>query len=282
VTAEALESYVLAQVKTISDAGQSPHAQGPLPAAPGDLTRSDVLFHIKPATPTLMVAGTQVPVRLHAEGVPPAEARQLVAGLAGASLAASRVAADLTWVAADGSCIASSEIIASEVSTGSLQPVVDRMRAVVALKRLTAGQDSLRLRLLLQGERYEDPPRPDANACHSGTNLACVVDGLRLPHLAVVDLNGTGRIFTLFPQPGSTETTEAPVGRPYVLGGIYTKPPWGADHIVAVAAATPEPLRAIIRLDGELRPLALIEAIEKAAANGRIQVGIQAIFTCAT
>lgn len=281
VTVEALDSYVFAQVKNLADSAQSPHVLGPVPGGNGGLTRGDVLFTVKATPPPgagTGAAAARRSVRLALEGVAANDAAQIISKLPDVALASSRVDADLTWVAASGDCIESSERIASGVKADALQPVVDRVRALDALKRLTIARDSLKLRLLLPGENPTEPPRREANACHSGKNLSCLVDGLAHPNLVMLVISGTGVVDQLFP--GTKESGAVGTGRPYTVRGIYAKEPWGSDHIVAIAAASDAQLAAFSAVQGTSRPLAVIDAITNAAASGPVQIGFQGIFTC--
>jgi hypothetical protein len=158
------------------------------------------------------------------------------------------------------------------VEATGLQPVVDRVKALVTLQRLASGR-GLTLRLL----------RPDGTASDAVHKppliLTCEVTGLRGPYLVIFNITGNGTVQSLYPLSGDPK--QVPVGQPYLISGLNVSQPFGSDHIVAVAS--PEPLTAlqseIAKLDKTQNAAAAIAAVEQAAARPNVQVGFQGIFT---
>ena len=158
-------------------------------------------------------------------------------------------------------------MVAHDVDRGALPEVIGKWEAVRTIRTLSA-RASLRLRV-----------HPHDGAHPRGARIQVEIDQLRHPRLTLIGLSGNGVVHYLYPLP--SDPVEVPVGRPFRLE-LEVTPPFGADHVVAVSAASPlTALNSTLdALDG--RPAARRTAALLAEVAARAEgwsSGIQGLFT---
>lgn len=281
VTGSQLQSYVQAQVRLITDSGQHPAILWPTHDIRLGVGPNDVLFATRNTASPPPAAAPLDSVRLRIRNMTPAAAKSVAAALAGVTLIEDGTVADVVWDAANGDCIAKGARIAAAVAATELQPVVNRIKALPVLVRL-ASNKGLALRILLKGERLDQPASVASDAVQiQGTMLTCAVSGLRYPHLVVFNLTGNGTVQFLYPSARHNDPVQVPVDKPYLLPPNKVEPPYGSDHIVAVASAEPANvlIAELAKLNGSRRIELAVAALETFAARPNVQVGFQGIYT---
>ena len=175
---------------------------------------------------------------------------------------------DLLWDAAAREVVtARGDVAARDVDLEGLPSVAGKWEAVARIRALSATA-SLELRV-----------SPDDRAHRSGSRIDVEVGGHSHPWLTLVGLAGNGQVHFLYPLPADPPGVAA--GIPFRLP-LEATPPFGADPLVAVAAA--EPLHALnaelALLDGSLAVREAAEAIALAVASAiGWQSGIQGLYT---
>ena len=109
--------------------------------------------------------------------------------------------------------------------------------------------------------------------------IAVAIDGLEHPYLTVAALSGNGTVHYLYPLP--SDPAQVASDEPFRLE-LEVTPPFGADHVVAMSAATPlDALNAALaHLDGQLAAPRVAELMAGAAAEASgWRSGIQGLFT---
>ena len=136
--------------------------------------------------------------------------------------------ADLVWDAGRRQVVSEmGDVVAHDIGVGGLTGVVDKWEAVRAIRALSA-HASLRLRI------------DSGDGIHrEGDRIALRIDGRSHPRLTVFSLSGNGAVHYLYPQARFGDPAEIPVGTAFELNDIVVEEPFGADHVVAVSAATP-------------------------------------------
>jgi hypothetical protein len=273
ITWGALSRTVLRNVRTVADSMQHPELRPP------DRV-DDVLFTRSAAAPPApQVAAPSSAVRLRMLDLASVERDRIFADLQGATPAASANDADAVWDPGTHQLLSPlGDIVAYDISEQRLQAALDKLAAVAVVRRLAA-DGGLDTRLMLHGESIADPPSRDSDRTHvRGTLLAFAATGLRYANLILVNLGGDGTVQFLYPRAGDPSAVDT--SGPYVLDAFTVTPPFGADHIVAIASDRPltglaESLR---RLDGQ-RAARAFAALLAQLPPGTAQVGIQGIFT---
>ena len=175
---------------------------------------------------------------------------------------------DLIWDAASRHVVTGlGDVAAHDVGLAELPGVIGKHQAVRSVRALSA-RASLRMRVY-----------PHDGAHREGARIEVEVDRLPHPRLTLLGFSGNGVVHYLYPLP--SDPAAVPVGRPFRLA-LDVTPPFGADHVVAVSAASP-----LTALNSELealegRPAAHRAAellAEAAAAADEWWSGIQGLFT---
>ena len=201
----------------------APGAAGTLAGAPGTVDASGVSEDAAAAEPS---QGRAHRIRL---AVRPANAA--VAGQVRDALPHIRLVSDesespdLVWDTDRRQVVsAMGDVVAHDVSVSELAGVVEKSEAVRAIRTLSA-RASLRLRI-----------EPHDGVHREGSRIGLRVDGREHPRLTVFSLSGNGAVHYLYP--GPNDPTELPVGKAFELDDVVVTKPFGADHVVAVSAAT--------------------------------------------
>jgi hypothetical protein len=272
ITWGALSRTVLRNVRTVADAMQHPELR------PADRI-DDVLFVRNAPPPAPQAAAQPYTVRLRVLELEGADRDRLFADLQGATPAASANEADAIWDSGTHELLTTlGDIVAHDVTEARLQGALDKLVAVAVVRQLAANA-GLDTRLLLHGESIDDPPSRDSDRTHvRGTRLAFAAAGMRYPNLILVNLGGDGTVQFLYPRPGDPVAVN--ISRPYVLNDFTVTPPYGADHLVAIASEQPltELAATLRRLDGQRAARELAALLAQLPPAG-VQVGVQGIFT---
>ena len=188
--------------------------------------------------------------------------------LPGVQLVSIEESPDLIWDAEASQVITGlGDVAAHDVGLRDLPATVGKWRAMTTIRELSA-RASLRLRVF-----------PHDGTHRRGTRIEVEVTGLRHPRLTLIGLSGNGVVHYLFPRPGDPERVTPQ--RPFRLPLVVTKP-FGADHVVALSAATPlDRLNASLhRLDGQPAARQVAGLLAAAAAEtDDWWSGVQGLFT---
>ncbi len=213
-------------------------------------------------------------------GLAPSAAKRLARSLAGVRLVSSdgrrplpveneTDTADLIWDAARRDVVnGRGDVVAVDVGPAALQGVIDKWRALAALRRLALGR-TLATRL-----------SPDDGRHVAGAELTLTSDPLPYGHLLLVNMEPQGRIAILYPQ-NAGESTRWPARTRFFLDDIVVQPPFGADHLVFVNADRPlDGLLRQMRLAGAADlPRLLQDALGSGSGAGDWVLGLHGLFT---
>ena len=158
------------------------------------------------------------------------------------------------------------DVLARDLSRPALQTVIEKWSGLEKLKFERLG-DRLTMRVL-----------PNDGIHRQGQEMTFEIDDIRLPYLVFFSLSGDGTLNFHYPLPEDPETV--PTGRPVSVSFKVT-PPFGADHIIAVASdQSLGELTALLRsLDGKPAPRPAVEAVIAVLRQGNRQLGIQGLYT---
>ena len=119
---------------------------------------------------------------------------------------------------------------------------------------------------------------PNDGTHRRGERIGFEIADIQLPYLVFFSLSGDGTLHYHYPWPEDPE--RVPPGRP-VKVEFDGPPPFGADHLIAVASdQSLGELAALLKsLDGKPAPRPAVEVVLEAIRQGRRQLGIQGLFT---
>jgi hypothetical protein len=291
LTAGALSRFVLRVVRNTSDSSQHPQLIWPNPMAAGGLgiQPSEVLFARPAEMPAAPVAPPPLP-----KPTPPAEtglpvwivdqtvdeARGMLAGIPGVSLAASEDRAILYYESTQRLVLdRAGRLLAERLPLARLSTLAERQVLIETL-RAEATRSGLETRIEPGGQgRAGEAPVSGDDVHAQGQRLRVLIEGFAHSNLIVFNLAGDGTVQLLYPLArfGDSLTIAA---RHYELP-VQVKAPFGSDHVVAIASERPLAalLARLVALDGKPEPARLLEVIRTEFASGRRQLGIQGIFT---
>ena len=254
--------FVRENVRVMSEARQTPNL---LPNGRGD----EPVLRLAPLPSAAGVSGKPArAARLAVLNAAPGVFTAARDTLNGVQVVAAEDSPDLIWDAETQQVVtAMGDVTASGVDLVALSAVIGKWEAVREIGALSA-RASLRLRV-----------HPNDGVHRNGGLIEVEIDGLRHPRLTLIGLSGTGIVHYLYPRPA--DPAEVAAGRPFRLK-LKVTPPFGADHVVAMSAASPLNTlnAALARLDGRpaARRVAVLIAGESARATGWWS-GIQGLFT---
>jgi uncharacterized caspase-like protein len=261
LTRDEINRFVRANVRAVAEARQTPNL---LPMA--DEQRV-----------VLPLAGIRGPTAATPKALPEARVRILASDeaaatalgreLTGMMLVARDKEADLVFDTRARQAISGQgDVLARDLRRPALQTVIDKWRGLERLKWERLG-DRLTMRVL-----------PNDGTHRRGERIGFEIDDIQLPYLVFFSLSGDGTLHYHYPWPEDPE--RVPIGRPVKVEFDVT-PPFGADHLVAVASdQSLGELAALLKsLDGKPAPGPAVEAVLAAIRQGRRQLGIQGLFT---
>jgi hypothetical protein len=93
-------------------------------------------------------------------------------------------------------------------------------------------------------------------------------------------ISGNGTVQFLYPLTERDDPPTIDPGAPYKLP-LDVSPPFGADHLVAVASAheLSEMLTTLRKLDGQKEAALAAKELTRSASNPQVRVGMQGVFT---
>lgn len=264
--------FVRENVRMLAEARQTPNL---LPAA--DMDRP-AFVGVGTATAAATVAASTaaaqnrgdplgLPVRVLVTGVGAVEAKAIAAQIKGAVPAESREQADLIWDAARQEVVtAQGDLAATGIGADALQGVADKAR-MLALGREFGRGGVLEMRLL-PGDREH----------RRGETVAFALNRRPYPYLVVFSIAGDGTIQHHYPLKG--EPAALPVERSFELK-FEVGPPFGADHLVAIASPEPlDGLRTAVQALNDTRNLPEAARVLRSQLAGKTYaLGIQGLFT---
>ncbi len=261
LTRDEINRFVRANVRAIAEARQTPNL---LPMS----DEGRVVLPVVAATTrsaTLASHWPEARVRILASD------ERSAAALAGELTGIARVAegedADLILdLRARQAISGQGDVLARDLVRPALQTLIDKWSGLEKLKFERLG-DRLTMRVL-----------PNDGTHRQGQEMAFEIDDIRLPYLVFFSLSGDGTLNFHYPLPDDPDTV--PTGRPVKISFKVT-PPYGADHIIAVASdQSLGELAALLRsLDGKPAPRPAVEAVIAVLRQGSRQLGIQGLYT---
>jgi uncharacterized caspase-like protein len=258
ITRAELEGYIIPAVRQASEAQQTPEV---LP----DTTRGDepLLQNVPRLGPAVAVASSLPAARLRILGLKEDDADAVLATLIGATPAKPN-AADLIWDAGKEVVLDSvGDVAAQKIGISQVQALVDKWRALSALKTIALGH-FLQMWLL-----------PNDNRHPVGQVIRFTSEPIRQPHVTAFDLAPDGSILFLYPL--SRDRPSLALDMPYSLE-LKVVGPVGADHLVVIASSEP-----LFELHRKLRrgaQVAELPGILSSELQGiDYQIGIQGLYT---
>jgi hypothetical protein len=268
ITVRELADHALRTVRALAESRQTPEIDLGTKAP-------EVLRSVPRSLPRLAEEPTERLLALLVEGANPPGFRVP----AGAAMVAAGADPELIWRPATRETVSPlGDPISGGIGPELLSAAVARE---LALRRVRQWVTGAAMELRIEREDAPSGAHRVHNMTHrAGTKLRIVVEGMHLPHLAVLNLAGDGTVQLLYPSEGERAVAPAPGAR-QVLDGITVEPPFGADHVIALASAQPlEPAVATLRtLHGGREPLRALAALAQAADGGKWQSGLAALFT---
>ena len=293
ITGAELNTYVLRTVRAFSDSNQHPEVRWPhADVVYGDaFKREDPVFFLGassvPETPSV-AAGSNALVRLRILGIDTAAAAAIARSLKRASIVGSDDPADVVWDSEQRRVLNQlGSMFASDVAAADLQPVIDGVIALNAVRQMVANS-GVDMRLLLPDESIAEAPSRASDRVHpERTRLTLVATGLRYPYFVLFNIAGNGTVQMLYPCHGQAGSCKAqrdaptvPAGKAYSLQ-LEAARPFGADHVIAVSAARPpsDLIAALEGADGQKDPITAVEALTRLAKTSDVLIGMQGVFT---
>jgi hypothetical protein len=300
VTAYGLSEFVLRYVQSLSDAGQHPNVTWPSRTR---ATPNDVMT-LEGSTPVLVLRDSQPPsvprpaqddevwpVRLRILGLTAAQRQEIAKALTHATLVGESDPAALIWDA-ERRLILNDQghRIAEGVGAGQLQHAIDRRRAWERVSALSA-ENGLTVRIRLPGEPSDAPPSAAADATHKErTRLLIDVDGVADgAYFTVFNLTGNGKIELIEPTPQRDKCEDPACGRGTRKAKgfaiqplpVVVRPPFGADHVVAVAGALPlsRLVPALAQSNNELAAANVLTALASELQTQPLRAGFRGIYS---
>lgn len=255
-----LEAYVSREVRQLSEAQQAPDLR---PRGGSDSTLIAV-----PAAQKVDVAAGLDALKLRIMGMDDAEAQSVASSLSGAVLVTGPQAADLVWDNAKQEVISGiGDPVAHDIDRTRLQGVVDKWRALPALKQLVVA-NPVDIRI-----EPDDGGRQPA-----GKEIAIASAPLSQPFVTVIDLQPDGTMQLLYPIP--SDPAVWPSGKPYVVPRIRVQQPFGADHVLLISSS-----KRLVGLQANLSrtPVAgFAKELEAALQGQTYQIGLVGLYTYAS
>ena len=261
LTRDEINRFVRANVRAIAEARQTPNL---LPMS----DEGRVVLPVSAATTRSAPLASHWPeARLRILASDERSAATLAEELTGIGRVAEGEDADLILdLRARQAISGQGDVLARDLVRPALQTLIDKWRGLEKLKFERLG-DRLTMRVL-----------PNDGTHRQGEEMAFEIDDIRLPYLVFFSLSGDGTLNFHYPLPDDPETL--PQGRPVKVDFKVT-PPYGADHIIAVASdQSLGELTALLRsLDGKPAPRPAVEAVIAVLRQGSRQLGIQGLYT---
>ena len=254
-----LFDFVRENARLLSDSRQTPNLLSEAPERGVVLAKvgDDHSIPLEAASGPVMVA-------LAGRAMPQAEST--LRDIDGVVASTGESTADVIWDAENGRLFSGSgDLLADAVTTEALPHYLAKVRAVRQLGAL-ARLHTMKARL-----------RPDDQAHRQGDAVALELADPPYPYLTLFDLANDGTLFQLFPRAG-----EDPNWSEREDSIEFTaSPPFGADHLVAIATPQPMPdmVGKLALLDGKYAADRVVELVARALQGKDYAMVLQASFT---
>ena len=179
-------------------------------------------------------------------------------------------APDLVWDVDKKEVIAAGDIVAYEVGNTAIGAVIDKYTAVKRIGKASA-QRSLSIHV-----------EPNDGYHTNCTEIRVKIDGMIGSYFTLFGLSGDGTVHFLYPHPKPVLDHSAAIDTNTFSQRLTVKPPFGADHIVAVASLEKLDVlnAALFHLDGTQSAAKAAQLLAEAAKKSDgWQSGIQGLFT---
>ena len=261
LTRDEINRFVRANVRAVAEARQTPNLLPMVDQERVVLPLAGTSDH--PVAIRQVLPRSQVYIKVSDDVMP----TDIANDLNGIKIVYNEKEADLIFdIGARQAISGQGEVLARDLRRPALQTVIDKWRGLERLKLERLG-DKLAMRVV-----------PNDGTHRRGERIAFEIDDIQLPYLVFFSLSGDGTLHYHYPWPEDPD--QVPTGRPVKVEFDVT-PPFGADHIIAVASdQSLGELAALLKsLDGKPAPRPAVEAVLDAIRQGRRQLGIQALFT---
>ncbi|MBF0152132.1 MAG: caspase family protein [Magnetococcales bacterium] len=152
----------------------------------------------------------------------------------------------------------------------NVQNAVDKYGATEEIKRLIT-HNTLKMSLL-----------PDDKLHRAGEKITFKIEGFDKTFFTLFNLASDGSVNFLYPLANAQtkDPLEIPLGKPYLLN-LNVDPPFGADHIVAIASPTPLTAlhQALRQMDGQKLASKIPDLLRKNLTGTGWQMGIHGLYT---
>jgi hypothetical protein len=258
-----LRRYVRENVRRLSGSRQTPAI---LPRGQDD----HVVLALSPGATTAAAAAQATAAlsdtRVAAIGLSAGEVGRLGRVLADATVVGPDQSAELTWHAPSGDVISHlGDLVARDIWLDDLQGVVDKWRALDAIRNLSSVR-SLVMRM-----------RPGDGIHHAGDIIRFEISELGFRYLTMFSLSGDGTVNYLYPFPQDNPLVHED---PYTLK-LRVQPPFGADHLIAITSEE-QPIslqKALGRLEGQRAGRTVPTLLQEHIADKKYRMGLQGLYT---
>lgn len=256
LTKGALASYVTETVRQRAEWKQTPRID-----PPGEDDRVIFTTSSKTSAPA-----TAPPLSIRFLGASASDKNRLLATLH--DITAVDAGADLIWDAAKNEVVSSmGDVVAQNVPADPavMQSVVDKWRLLHWLNGRGAGS-GMEITLLPGDQRHP-----------AGTIITLKISGIKQPAFLLFNIAADGTVQKLYPMPGEPATRS--VGKPYVVD-TRARPPFGADHVVAIASAAPlKDLQHFLDAHDGQPATAELRRILGDTLDGSVQMAVHGLYT---
>lgn len=273
----ALLQHLQDEILALSNDAQQPQLRS---ADPDDT----VLFRL-PAYPGAPAAPTAPrppgvesgPVAVHVSGVDPEKGRAMVEAVAGAVWEADAQNAQLIWQIAERRPARLinelNTVVSFDAGQAEMPSMIEAFRSARTLDRRAIDSG---LHIVLFGTKGASP-----SVWFPPGEVALQVDGLSGGNLVVFNLAHDGTVQNLYPDPRDFRPVVSPA-RAFEIRRLAVRPPFGADHVVAVSSeGSLSVLRSEIReLDQRQAAAAAQKSVERAlAADPTARLAVATLYT---
>ncbi len=262
LTNESLRSYLTTTVRSLSEAQQTPEIR--YRAGGG----AETVLAGLPAVPLKDLSAGQTVIRLKLDGASVAAVGTLKSTLTGTEIVTGAAPADLIWRATVVRVLnALGDVVAETVDVGKLQGVVDKWRALAAIKAMVAARP-LGMSISPDDSRHKRDCRVTFRSEMMGAG-----------YVTAFNLASDGSTQFLFPRADKKDPTQGKwrAGEPYELP-LKVTGPYGADHLVVISSATP--LQGLQRqLQAEPPVHRIAKLLADALATSHHSIGLQGLYS---
>ncbi|WP_029890691.1 caspase family protein [Polycyclovorans algicola] len=258
ITFSELQQYLVENVRQRTESQQTPVIQsGGSPEQP--------IFRVSPLQASAIPLR---PVRVAVRGASASEAERMTQQLT--RVQSTRLSdAELVWDLGRGRVLSQAgDWVANARSAAEMQGEVDKSTAL------------MRLRALAESRHFGARLAGGDHRRGAGERVTLTFEPRKEPYLTIINLAGTGVVNLLYPI-YTAESQPLTPNRLFTLPPLRVQPPYGADHVIAIASRN-EPTRlraALAALEGHRAADQAVNLIEQAVTQGGQQIAIVGLFT---